>query len=102
MTTTNKGTPVDNSNLLPGELIHIELLFYKATNIRGLTSMITVIYARTRMLWVFPTASKRAPFRIIRLILTTPKNEKHLYKCIRVDDDSALVKSTDVTNLIIE
>ena len=64
--------------------------------------MITVVCAKTRIIWVFPTASKRTPVRIIRFILTTLVNEQHPCKRVRVDEDSALEKSIDVKNLRIE
>ena len=64
--------------------------------------MLIVVCPNTRMIWVFPTAPKRAPVRIIRFIPTTLMNRKHPYKCVRVDEDSALEKSTDVTNLLVD
>ena len=64
--------------------------------------MITDIFEKTRMLWVFPTASKRSPVCIIRFILTKIKNEQHPSKNLRVDEDGALANSTDVINLLIE
>ena len=102
MTTFPKGTTVDTGNLQPGELIHMEFDFYNVTSIRGFTSMLTVVCANTRILWVLPTASKLAPVRIIRFILTTLLDEQHPFKHIIVDEDSALAKSTDVTNLLVE
>ena len=68
----------------------MELALYNVTSIRGFTSMCTVLCVNTRLLLVFTTASKRAPFRIIHFILTTLKNEQHPYKCVRVDEDVAL------------
>ena len=53
------------------------------------------------MVWVFPTASKRAPFCIIRFILTTLINEQHPCKLERVNEDSALSNSIDATNLLV-
>ena len=57
-TTFPKGTTVDTSNLKPGELIHMEFSLYNVTSICGFTSMITVVCAKTIMLWVFPTVYK--------------------------------------------
>ena len=76
MTNINKDKIVDTSNLLLGELIHTIFAFYNVTSINGFTSMIKEICEKTRMIWVFPTASQRASVQIIRFILTTPKNEK--------------------------
>ena len=101
MTTINKGTTVNTSNLRPGELIHMEFSFYSAIYIRCFASMLTVVCARTRMLCVFPASSKRSNVCIIRFILTTLINEQHPCKVIRADEDIVLSNSTDVTNLLV-
>ena len=92
MKTIDKGTTVDTSNLQPGELVHIDFAFYKLTSIRGFTSILRVVCAKTRMLWVLPTESKISHFRIIRFILTTLMNEKHPYKRIIFDEYIAIKK----------
>ena len=91
-TTIIKGTTVDTSNLQPGELIHMEFVFYNVTSIHGFTSMITPVCAKTGMIWVFPTAPKIAPVCIIRFTLTAPLNEKHPRKYVRVDEYNAFGK----------
>ena len=77
MTTTNKGTTVDTSNLQPGELVHMDFEFYKVTSIYGFTSILTVVCAKTIMIWVFSNASKRLPVHIIQFIMTKLMNEQH-------------------------
>ena len=79
----------------------MEILFYNVTSIRGFTSMITVVYENNRTIWLFPTVSKRAPVWILRFILITLINEQKPLKLVRVDKNSALENSTDVTNLLI-
>ena len=64
--------------------------------------MITVVCEKTRMLWVFPTATKISPVCIIQFILTKLMNEQHPCKLIRVDEDSELANSKDVTNLLVD
>ena len=64
--------------------------------------MLTVVCANTILLWLFSTASKRSPFRIICLILTPFKNEQHPYQSVRVDEDGALENSKDVANLLVD
>ena len=49
----------------------MEFEFYNVTSIRGFIYMLTVVYAKTRMIWVLTTTSKRAPVHIIRFILAT-------------------------------
>ena len=78
MTTLTKGKTVDTSNFQPGELIQMDFAFCNVTSIRIFTSMITVVHAKIIILWVFPTAYKLDPVRIIRFILTTLNNEEHL------------------------
>ena len=68
----------------------MDFLFYNVTSIRGFTSMLTFVCAKTRMLWVFPTAYKRALVSIILLILTTLNNEQRPRKHVRVDEYGAL------------
>ena len=102
MTTIDKGTTVDTSNLQPGETIHMYFSFYNITPIRGFTSILILVYENTRILWIFPTVSKRTPIRIIHLILTTLINEQHSCKRVRFDEDIALANWTDVTNLLVD
>ena len=82
----NKGTTVETINLQQGELVHMEFAFYKVTSIHGFTSMRTVVFENTRILWVFPSAPKRAPVRIICFILTTLMNVQHPCKHGRIDE----------------
>ena len=76
--------------------------FYNRTSVRGFTSMLTVVCAKTVILWIFPTSSKMAPFHIIHFILTKFNNENNPCKHVIVDEDGSLVKSTDVTNLLVD
>ena len=64
--------------------------------------MITVVCAKTIMIWVSPTASKIVPVFVIRFILKTMINEQHPCKCVGVDEDTVLESSTDVTNLLVD
>ena len=102
METFPKGTTLDTTNIQLGELIHMHLAVYDVTYIRGLTSILTGLCENTRIIWVFLTASKRVPVSIIRFILTTLENEQHPCKHVRVDEDGALSKSTDITSLLID
>ena len=76
--------------------------FYNVTSIHGFTFMLTVVFANTIMLWVFPTSSKGSPIHIIRFTLTTLMNEKHPCKCVRVYKYSELANSIDVKNLLVD
>ena len=102
MKTFHKGTTFDTSNLQPEELIHMDFALYNVTYLCGITSMISVVCAKTIMLWVFPNVSKQYPVRVVRFILTTLDNEQHPCKHVIVDEDGNLVKSTDFTNLLVD
>ena len=64
--------------------------------------MLTVLYEKTRILWILPIVSKQPPVRIICFIITTQKNENHPCRHVRVDNDDALEKSADVTTILVE
>ena len=64
--------------------------------------MLTVVCAKTRKLWVFQTTSKRAPLCIVCFVLTALLNGKYPFKRVRFDKDIAMVKTTDVTNLLVD
>ena len=91
MTTFSKVTTVDTTNLQPGELIHVEFSFFDVTFIHGFTSVITGVCENIIMIWLFHTASRLAPDRIILFILTTLKNKQHPCKCVRVDEDGCIM-----------
>ena len=95
MTTIPKGTTFYNSNFQPGELIHMDFLFYNVTFIHGFTSMLTVVCENNGM-------SKLSPVHITRFVLKIIKNEQHSCKRVRVDEDGAMGKSTYFTKLLVE
>ena len=53
-------------------------------------------------LWLFTTASKRSPVKIIHFILTKFKNDQHPFRYMIVDKDGALENSAYGTNLIVD
>ena len=80
----------------------MEFAFYNVNSIHGLTYMLNIFCAKTGMLWLFPTSYKLSLVRITQFILTTSNNEQHQCKSVRVYEDGALEKSTDVTNLLVD
>jgi hypothetical protein len=48
-----------------GQLLHIDFSFWNIVSIRGFTSLLLVIDGKDRMIWNFPTASKRCPLQIL-------------------------------------
>ena len=55
--------------------MHMDFAFYNVTSIQGFTSMLTIVYENTKILWVFTASPKMFPVRIISFILKTPKNK---------------------------
>ena len=72
------------------------------TSIRVFTPILSVVYAKTRIIWFITTASKRSPVQIIFFILTTFNNEQHSQIRVIVDKDYALENSIDVTNILVD
>ena len=101
MTISPRGATVDITNLQPVDILHLYFSLYNVTSILGFYAIINGVCANKITLWVFPTASKIEPVRIIRFILTTSNNEQRKCKCMRVDEDGALVKSTYFTDLCV-
>lgn len=60
-----KGPTASTSHLLPGQLLHIDFGFWDLPSHRGFSSMLLIIDAKTRMLWLFCTSNKRAPIKIL-------------------------------------
>ena len=95
-------TTFDTNNLQPGELIHVDFFFYDVTSICGFTSMITVVYENTIILWLFHTALKQSHVFIIHCVPKTLKNEQHICKHVRVGEDGFLEKSVYVANFLVD
>ena len=102
MKTFPRGTTIDTTKLQPGELIHIKFALYIVNSVRGFTAMLTALCEITRILLVFTTEYKRSPFRIISFIQTPFSNYQPPYKHLIFDEYSALEKSPDNTNLLVD
>ena len=96
MTIFPKGPTVYKTNLC------VEFAIYNVTSIDEFTSMLTIACAKTIMLCILPTEYKQAHICNIRFILTTSKNKQHSCKCVRVDEDGVLEKSTYINNLLVD
>ena len=64
--------------------------------------MLTAVCEKNIIPWVFPTTYKRYHVRIIRIILTTLKNEKFPWERVRVDEYGAWKDWTDFTKLLVD
>jgi hypothetical protein len=57
------------------------------------TDMITIVDAKTKMLCLFCTSSKKPPIHILRWFFANLRREKRSLANIRVDEDGALDRS---------
>ncbi len=96
-----KGHTVDTTHLRRGELLHIDFAFWDITSLRGFTSMLSIIDAKTRMLWLFCTASKGSPIHIIEYLLDMLHKENCSPMTIRVDEEGSLARCADFTKFLI-
>ena len=102
MTNLSKGKTVDTTNLQLGELIKFYFDLYNVTSILGFTSMLILVCAKNKMIWLFTTGSTISPVCSIHFILTKLKNEQHIYKRVIVDKYGSLENSTYFTNLLVD
>jgi hypothetical protein len=83
-----------------GQLLHLDFSFWNITSIRGFSSLLSIIDGKDRMLWNFPTASKSAPISILEYFFNMLEKEDVVIKCVRVDEDGALAKSSEFTTFL--
>jgi hypothetical protein len=85
-----------------GQLLHVDFSFWNIVSIRGFTSLLSVVDGKDRMLWNFPTASKRPPLQILDFLFTMLTHDGVRVQCIRVDEDGALANSSEFCDFLIE
>ncbi len=93
---------MSTDHLSKGEYLHLDFAFWDIPSIRHFTSMLVIVDAKTRMLWLFCTASKRAPMHIIVYFLNIMQREGCTVKTIRVDEDGSLARNTTFTSYLLE
>jgi len=96
-----KGSTTNTDNLSPGQLLHIDFGFWDIVSHRGFSSMLLIIDAKTRMLWLFCTSNKRATIKILSYFFSIMKKENKILHTIRVDEDGAPARSYEFTDLLI-
>ena len=63
--------------------------------------MLTIVFKKTIMRWIFPTTSNKVPVIITGFILTALNNNRRPCKNIRVGEDGYLEKLIDSTNILV-
>ena len=101
MKVTTSGGTIDTSTYLPGQVIHINFVFYDITSIRGFNSYLLIIDARTRKVWIFCTSSKRPPIDIMRYFLHQLKMSNKSTQFIRCDEGGEVTRSDDFCKMLL-
>jgi hypothetical protein len=83
-----------------GQLLHIDFSFWNIISIRGFSSVLSIIDGKDRMLWTFPTASKRVPLRILDYFFNIMEKDGIIIKSVRVDEDGALANNTEFCHFL--
>ena len=97
-----KGKLIDTTNINVGNLLHMDITFFDVTSIRGFNCSINIIDAKSRKLWGFLSSAKRLPLRIFKYFLhALTKEGKDIHE-IRIDEEGAIARSAEFTNMIIE
>jgi hypothetical protein len=96
-----KGKTVDTSHLSSGEYLHMDFAFWDIPSIHHFSGMLVIIDAKTRMLWLFCTSSKRPPMHIISYFFYILSKENRTPKTIRVDEDGSLARNAEFTSYLL-
>ncbi len=102
MKAANKGKTTNTDKLKPAELLHIDFKFFDKTSIRGFTSILTIVDARTRKLWVFPGPDKRPPIAKLEFFVKQLVKQKYNVITIRVYEGGELSRSTDFCQKLLQ
>jgi len=97
-----KGKTIDTNHIEPGELLHIDFSFWDTQSHRGFTTMLLIIDAKTRMLWLFCSSSKRAPIQTLEYFFRLLHLDNKPPKTIRVDEDGALARNFEFNKLLLQ
>ena len=97
-----RGLRVSTENYIPGSLLNIDFKFYDYVSIRDFTSVLTIIDAKTRYLWVFPGCDKKPPINKLTLFFDTIQKQNMTINQIHVDEGGELARSTDFIQLLLD
>ena len=98
MTKANKisiGPTTDVSKFSPGFMLKMNFAFSNVESIHGFTSTFVAICAATSYPFGLLSRSKRPPLDIIKLLVTTLRNQDKTFAFIRVYEYGALARSSE-------
>jgi hypothetical protein len=76
-------------------------LFWDKISLHSFTSVLSIIDASTRMLWVLCTPNKHPPLAIIDYFLHMIQHKGLSIHTIHVDEDGALACSSEFANFLL-
>lgn len=97
-----RGYPILVIDLPPGARLHFDFWFANVTSFIGNNTCLSVVDAKSRYGFEFPSASKRPPLRIVRNLVKLLRSCGYPVHVIRVDEDSGLAKSSDFCRLLAD
>ena len=96
------GKAVNTDHLRPGQLIHLDFFFVNKESIRKFSSILKVVDAKTRRLWLFCTPNKNTLIDIIRIFLTQLRQMVRTVSHIRTDLGGELAGSAEFCKMVFE
>ena len=94
-TKTTRGPTTYVSKFAPGFMIQMNFAFFNVKSICGFNSTFVAICSATSHTFGLPYRSKIPHINILKLIVTTLRNQDKKAAFIRVDEDGALEKSNE-------
>ena len=94
------GKTTNTNSYNNGDVIHIDFFFMNKPSIRCFTSVLLIIDAESRKLWIFCTAAKTPPLTTLRYFLSTITTQDITIKNIIMDEGGELARSEEFFTLL--
>jgi hypothetical protein len=97
-----KGKLVDKTLLAPFQCLHVDFSFFSITSIQGFTSSLDICCSFSSFPFEFPSKGKNSPLDVMQFTINMLCTQGFLVNFIHVDEDWALVLSSEFCELILE